>query len=481
MRCERTIAGLCWLAIFSIASLALGQAVDAPAGVPDPESIARATRLVKTTFREEYGTLTTPARRASLAQRLCREADQTRDDPVARYVLLCEARDLAAGAGDASTAARAIGELSRLYGVAPGEMIIAALAISARNAALPAAHETVARCAMIASDEAIIRDEYEIAGRLAAIAQSEAARAKRPSLLAEAQDKVKDAAWAATEHEKVRPALEALSGASADADARAAAGRFKCLVKGDFARGLALVIEGSDETWRKLAEADRIAGEGADPSARASAGNSWWDLGQTLGPHAREHCRQRAGYWYRQALPGLLGITRTTTQKRLEEIEQALLRRLRLEPGLLGEYFAGEQFEKLVQRRIDAQLDHEWPAAPIDGVPRDHFSVRWTGKLRVPASGNYTLLLHANEGARVYIGQRLIIDLPDGSHKRNGKKETIALTEGLHDLRVEAWDAGGIARLRLLWVTPLSPQEEPIPAKAFVHEADGQTGEGPGK
>jgi hypothetical protein len=104
------------------------------------------------------------------------------------------------------------------------------------------------------------------------------------------------------------------------------------------------------------------------------------------------------------------------------------------------------------------------------GLPKDKFSIRWTGQFRVAAAGSHTLVLHVNQGAKVYIDDQLAIDEPDGSHKRNGQKHTLNLTEGLHSIRVDYWDGGGLARVRLLWVTPGSPAEEPIPADAFYHE-----------
>src|SRR4051794_39660214 len=68
-------------------------AEDFAGGVPDAEAVTRATRLIKQTFATEYGSATTFAGRAALAQRLLKEAVDTKDESAARYVLLCEARD----------------------------------------------------------------------------------------------------------------------------------------------------------------------------------------------------------------------------------------------------------------------------------------------------------------------------------------------------------------------------------------------------
>ncbi|HEY7119768.1 MAG TPA: PA14 domain-containing protein, partial [Tepidisphaeraceae bacterium] len=108
--------------------------------------------------------------------------------------------------------------------------------------------------------------------------------------------------------------------------------------------------------------------------------------------------------------------------------------------------------------------------SPRPGLPRDNFSIRWTGYLRVPATGKYTLGLLANEGARVYLDEQLAVEEPKGANKRKPTQNTVSLTEGLHPLRVEFWDGGGLSRLRLFWRPPGSNADEIVPARAFVHE-----------
>src|SRR4051812_48455791 len=106
------------LGLFALAillSAPLASAADKPApnstslyGVPSEESIAAATKLIKQTSAQDYAAATSLPLRTALAQRLLKEAIETRDDTPARYVLLCESRDLAARAADAPTACRAI-------------------------------------------------------------------------------------------------------------------------------------------------------------------------------------------------------------------------------------------------------------------------------------------------------------------------------------------------------------------------------------
>jgi regulator of sirC expression with transglutaminase-like and TPR domain len=122
-----------------------------------------------------------------------------------------------------------------------------------------------------------------------------------------------------------------------------------------------------------------------------------------------------------------------------------------LEPGLRARYYAGLGFDKLVVERVDRALDFDWQNdAPAKGVPRDRFSVRWEGYLKAPRTATYTLFLIANDGVRLRIGDKLVLDNWKNMGFRNwyGTKD-IELEAGWHKLRVEHFDVMGGARVLL--------------------------------
>jgi hypothetical protein len=437
-------------------------------GVPDEESVARATKLIRTTFAQEYAAAVNLDLRAALARRLLKEAMETRDDAVARYALLCETREMAAKSADAATACRAIDELVRQYGVSPGEITLTALSAVARVALTVPNQEALARSAIAAADSALLRDEYDLAGRLAALADATAQRTRKLVLVTDAQEKVKEITWATQEYQAAKAAIERLTTSPDDANAKSAAGRFKCLVKNDWEHGLPLLREGTDAEYRALAEKD-LAALTAPAGAQRETGDMWWDLGEKHLGRARLCCRNRAAYWYQRCVDKLTGLPKTVIEKRMEELEIARLHEMHMDPGLLGEYYAGTKFEKYLDRRVDAQLNFEWKDAPGEGWPKDGFSVRWTGYLRVPASGKYALGLLVNEGARLYVDEKMVVEEPKGSNKRKPTSAIVALSEGLHPIKIEYWDGGGLARAKLFWAPPGKMAEEIVPTKAFVH------------
>jgi hypothetical protein len=438
-------------------------------GVPSDDAIATATALIKKTFAQDYAAAPTLPHRATHAQRLLKEALDTRDDTPARYVLLCESRDLAARAADAPTACRAIDALAKTYGLAPGEMTLAALNTAARIALTPQAQETLARSALLATDAAMQRDDYDLASRLASLAASVAQKAGKIVLLTDAQDKAREVAWAANEYAQARSALEALSVRPNDPAARTAAGRFKCLVKNDWEHGLPLLLECNDSQFKHLAERDQAALT-APSDVQYQVAQEWWALGEQYLQRARTACRTRAAWWYQRAAPKLSGLHRTVALQRLDEIDLARLREQNLQPGLAAEIFADKQFTRPFTKQVDPRLDFQWPAKGRTTLPRDDFSIRWTGYLRTPTAGKYTLGLLVNDGARVYLDDQLALEEPKGSQKRKPTQATVTLTAGLHPLRVEFWDTGGLARIHLSWRTPASQADEIVPAAAFVHD-----------
>jgi outer membrane protein OmpA-like peptidoglycan-associated protein len=79
--------------------------------------------------------------------------------------------------------------------------------------------------------------------------------------------------------------------------------------------------------------------------------------------------------------------------------------------GLQAEYYEGTHFERLVLRRHDATLNFDWAhQPPAPGMPSEYFSVRWTGWLQVPVGGRYIFHVTVDDGMRIWLNDRLILD-----------------------------------------------------------------------
>jgi beta-glucosidase len=122
-------------------------------------------------------------------------------------------------------------------------------------------------------------------------------------------------------------------------------------------------------------------------------------------------------------------------------------------PGLLGHYWDNSSLTGTpVLLRIDSQLQFNWSLfPPHPDVPRDWFSVRWTGELLSPITGELRIGLEGNDGFRLYVDTSLVID---NWEKRSYSRilHTIKVVKGrAYPLRIEYRETTGFGRLRLLW------------------------------
>lgn len=121
--------------------------------------------------------------------------------------------------------------------------------------------------------------------------------------------------------------------------------------------------------------------------------------------------------------------------------------------GLLGEYFTNVELAgPPTIRRIDPQLNFRWTTgSPAPGFPDDRFSTRWTGSLVAPSDGRYSLSLSSNDGGRLYLDDKLLVDLW-ADHATLTGAAVVELKAGeLRRVRVEHYESYGHAEARLGW------------------------------
>ena len=119
--------------------------------------------------------------------------------------------------------------------------------------------------------------------------------------------------------------------------------------------------------------------------------------------------------------------------------------------GLRAEYFADANFTGQPKvTGVDKRIDFNWHGeSPAAGVPGQNFSARWTGRLKAPGSGDYVFDLSSDDGSRLYVDGRLVID-NWGQHGLEARSYKMHLVEGrFYDIRVDYFQAGGGSGLRL--------------------------------
>jgi outer membrane protein OmpA-like peptidoglycan-associated protein len=123
--------------------------------------------------------------------------------------------------------------------------------------------------------------------------------------------------------------------------------------------------------------------------------------------------------------------------------------------GLRGDYYAGRNFEQFRLRRIDASLGFDLSReAPAEGMPAENFSVRWTGWLRPPASGRYILHITVDDGARLWLDGRQVLDEWRGQGATTYRVELNLRAGHAYAVRLDYSQYGAISYLWLGWVQP---------------------------
>lgn len=126
------------------------------------------------------------------------------------------------------------------------------------------------------------------------------------------------------------------------------------------------------------------------------------------------------------------------------------------ENGLLAEYFANKNLEGDPARiKVDEKIKFSWNwTGPFEDFQDDEFSVRWTGYLKVPKSGSYTLDVSADDGTRLYIDDKLVIDDWKDHAVITNSFTTYLEAERLYKIRLEYYENQGSADIKFGWRPP---------------------------
>lgn len=116
------------------------------------------------------------------------------------------------------------------------------------------------------------------------------------------------------------------------------------------------------------------------------------------------------------------------------------------------------------------------------GPLESNFVTEVLGNLDVRKPGTYTLRLVSDDGAKLWIDGRLVVD-HDGAHGPTPKDKRTYLVPGSHTLRIAHFNGSGGAQLTLQWQPPgvRGDSFETIPADALSHAANASRATAPGK
>ena len=122
--------------------------------------------------------------------------------------------------------------------------------------------------------------------------------------------------------------------------------------------------------------------------------------------------------------------------------------------GLKGEYYNNITLSgKPVLTRTDKQIQFGWTLFGPDPekTGNDFYSVRWTGQLRSPGTGTYKIGISGNDGYRLYIDNKLVIDSWIKKGYQTLTTDFAFVAGRTYTLRVEYYEPTGNARFSMVW------------------------------
>lgn len=141
--------------------------------------------------------------------------------------------------------------------------------------------------------------------------------------------------------------------------------------------------------------------------------------------------------------------------------------------GLLAEYFANDHFDGAPQvTRVEPHVYFNWDMkdpAIVGQIPRKAFSVRWSGTLSAPVTGDYVLGVYrlrcdncvppGTASAKIYLDDKLILDDETPLRRSRFLSETKVTLEAGHSyaVRIECAQNYGSVGLELVWRPPAEP------------------------
>lgn len=145
--------------------------------------------------------------------------------------------------------------------------------------------------------------------------------------------------------------------------------------------------------------------------------------------------------------------------------------------GIKAEYFNNRDLEGVpVLTRTEKSIDYDWGfgdgrdpgkmGSPDSGIVNiNKWSARWTGKFKSPGEGWYEIGIAADNGIRLYLDNKLILDYWIDSRPSKFKITPVQLTAGkLYDIKVEFYENMGsaICKLGLASIDKSNPLQKAV-------------------
>lgn len=121
--------------------------------------------------------------------------------------------------------------------------------------------------------------------------------------------------------------------------------------------------------------------------------------------------------------------------------------------GLTASYFDNTELSgEPVYTNQDQTIDFHWTLySPDEKLQADHYSVRWTGELIAPESGEFQIGLEGNDGFRLYLDDKILIDRWNKQSYHKDLANHSFVKGKKYAIRIEFHETQGEGKIKLIW------------------------------
>ncbi|HEY8748764.1 MAG TPA: hypothetical protein VIM11_12365 [Tepidisphaeraceae bacterium] len=272
---------------------------------------------LKTDYKAEY-LKREAADQLALANTFLKEAGKSESeaDPVRRYVLLREARELAINSGNLTVTFNVIDEMARDFSVDANELKVTAMAGAVGRSKLPPLammdqYLTIAEQAITDGDVQMAYQASRLSTKIARESKDSTAQTRAKQVELHVNEISRWVRGVATAADKLKAHPD-------DGEANTVVGKYWCFFRGNWELGLPMLAKGLDRQLSDLAKEDLANPQDADGMMKVA--EKWWNLPDS-GQTPQRRSRERAGHWYEVGLPVLSDSQKTLAQQRMAAVK----------------------------------------------------------------------------------------------------------------------------------------------------------------
>jgi WD40 repeat protein len=296
--------------------------------IPDEAALAKAKQEIREKYKGKFA-LTKPGEKITLAEELF-QLGINAVEGADRYMAFLEGIELAIQVGNVATVINAVDSLGKGFTIDILDMKAAALERIAKTAS-EIGSRTVTDSALNLVNEAMDADNFAMAERCMSLAATAAKAAKSPAVDKKVEVRSKELEEAKNDYQKVAKALAVLKDKAQDPEANLAVGKHYCFKRGEWKKGLAMLVLAADAQIRELARKDLA--QPRDANVQVEVADGWWELAQRETGKVKTNLLTRARYWYEEAESTADGIAKTKVEERLKELDKLMPSGPQVRPG----------------------------------------------------------------------------------------------------------------------------------------------------